>query len=280
VFYDRKHYSEALAAYDKAVELDREFANAWIGRGDALRVLRRGPEAIDTYRRALALGGDAGAIKYCLAALGAEPSPVASPEHFIANLYDSYAEIFEQDLVGNLRYQMPAVIADAIRQHASPHQWDVLDMGCGTGLMGEQLRPFKRTLTGVDLSANMLEKARQRGIYDRLICSDIVAFLQDDDTKFDLAVAADVFIYLGDLSPIFRAVRDALKAGALFCFSVEAADDNDFVLRNTLRYAHSIGYLRALAERNGFAVQAIDPRIIREEAGSNVSGYLAVMRLS
>jgi predicted TPR repeat methyltransferase len=280
VLYDCKRYDEALVAYDKAVALDGDFANAWIGRGDALRQLRRSQEAIDAYRQALRLGGDSESISYYLASLGAEPSPAVTPGRFVASLFDSFADTFDHELVTNLKYQTPALLAATIKQQAPPDALDILDMGCGTGLAGEQVLPFKRTLTGVDLSSNMLEKARLRGIYDRLECADLVEFLQAHERAFDLAIAADVFVYLGDLSSVFQAVRRALRDDGLFCFSVEAAKEGDFVLRNTLRYAHSIGYLRALAERNRFAVAMIEPRVIRMDLGSNIDGYVAMMRCS
>jgi predicted TPR repeat methyltransferase len=126
----------------------------------------------------------------------------------------------------------------------------------------------------------MLEKARQRQIYDHLFCCDLIEYLQTRDKIFDLVVAADVFIYVGDLSLVFQAVRRALRESGLFCFSVEATDENDFVLRSTLRYAHSIDYLLKLAEHHQFIVETIEPQIVRQDAGANLKGYLAVMRCS
>jgi predicted TPR repeat methyltransferase len=278
VFDDLKRHAEALAAYDKALALNPDFTSAWLGRGNALRLLRRVQDSIEAYRQALKLGGDAESIKYYLAALGAEQHPAAPPERFVADLFDSYADHFEHDLVVNLKYGIPALLADAIKRYASSNTLDILDMGCGTGLMGEHIRPLRRTLTGVDLSANMLEKARQRQIYDHLLCCDLVQFLQTQDKIFDVAVAADVFVYLGDLSLVFQGVRRALKTSGLFCFSVEASDEGDFILRRTLRYAHSTGYLRRLAERYQFIVETIEPQIVRRDSGANINGYVAVMR--
>jgi len=280
VFHDRKSFVDALTAYDQALALDPGLVGACIGRGDSLRFLKRMPESIAAYRQALKLGGDPESIKFYLAALGAEPLPAASPERFVANLFDAYADNFERDLVENLKYQTPGLLVDAIKRHVSSTALAILDMGCGTGLMGELVRPIGRTLTGVDLSANMLEKARQRQIYDHLFCCDLTQFLQTQDKIFDLAIAADVFVYLGDLSQVFPAVRRSLRTGGLFCFSVEATDEGDFTLRSTLRYAHSIGYLRKLAEQHRFIVETIRPQVIRRDAGANIDGYLAVMRSS
>src|SRR5262249_50146641 len=252
-YHDLKRYDDGLAAYDHAIALSPRFAQAWQCRGDALVALRRVDEAIAAYRQALALGGNAELIKYFLAALGAEPPPVVPPQHYIVDLFDAYADHFEQELVDKLKYRTPRVLAEAIKRFVPSHKLDIVDLGCGTGLLGEMLRPLAHTLTGVDLSAGMLDVARRRKIYDHLIASELVRCLETREKAYDLAVATDVFIYLGDLSPVFRAVQHALKAAGLFCFSVEATDVGDFVLRDTLRYAHSADYLRKLAQHHRFA---------------------------
>jgi len=279
--YDLKRYGEALVAFDLAIALKSDLSNAWLGRGDVLRVTGRGPDAIAAYRRALALGGNAVLITYYLAALGAEPSPGLSPQTYIASLFDMYADTFDRDLIDNLNYQSPRLLAQIIaRTVPAGARLDILDIGCGTGLMGEGLRALKRTLTGVDLSPNMLEEARRRGVYDRLVESDIVAFLDMQTDQFDLIVSTDVFIYIGDLSKVFAGVRRALRTGGLFCFSVEAIDEGDFVLRPTLRYAHSQPYLSRLAGRNGFVVMTIEPHAVRREGQTSIAGYNIVMRCS
>ncbi|HZN28630.1 MAG TPA: methyltransferase domain-containing protein, partial [Xanthobacteraceae bacterium] len=114
--------------------------------------------------------------------------------------------------------------------------------------------------------------------YDQLICGDIAEFLETQSHAFDLAVAADVFVYIGDLSRVFRGVRGALRDGGLFGFSVESTDEADFVLRTTLRYAHSVPYLEKLARDHRFVLERVEARVIRQEHEVDVNGYLAVMR--
>jgi predicted TPR repeat methyltransferase len=153
-----------------------------------------------------------------------------------------------------------------------------VDLGCGTGLSGARFRPLARTLTGVDMSAKMLEVARQRQIYDHLVCGELVEFLQAQARAHDLAVAADVFVYIGDLAPVFHEVRRALSDGGLFGFSVEAGEERDFALRSTLRYAHSAAYLRRLAGDHGFVLETIDTTVIRQDGGDDVVGHIAMLR--
>jgi len=247
-----------------------------------LRFLSRADDAIAAYRQALALGADAESINFYLAGLGVRALPATSPQHFVTSLFDNYADNFEHDLVKNLNYHSPDVLAGTIKRYApslSPSPGlDIVDLGCGTGLMGNLLCPLAKSLTGVDLSENMLQKARQRQIYDRLVCGELTAFLQTHDQSFDLAVATDVFIYVGDLAPVFPAVRRALRARGLFCFSVEATDEPGFVLRSTLRYAHSAGYLQNLAGEHRFDIEAIEPQVIRRGVEGDIGGYHVIMR--
>ena len=84
-------------------------------------------------------------------------------------------------------------------------EWTCFDLGCGTGLCGLLLRPAGRDAGGVDLSPAMIEKARARGVYDRLEAGDLVEAMKKAPRSFDLLVAADVFIYVGDLAPTFEA---------------------------------------------------------------------------
>jgi predicted TPR repeat methyltransferase len=276
--YRLRRPADALAAYDKALTIKPDLAEAWLGRGEALESLQRPQEAIAAYRQALASGSQAEVIQFALGVLGAEAAPVIAPKQYVTKLFDDYAGNFDDHLVGKLKYRTPASLSDAVARFAPSGNLDILDLGCGTGLAGTRFRPLARSLTGVDLSAKMLEAARQRQIYDNLVCSDLIEFLQAQGRNFDLAVAADVFVYLGDLSAVFRGVRGALREGGIFGFSVEASEDQDFVLRGTRRYAHSMTYIRRLAEDHGFVLESIEPHVIRQQGGIDVAGHLAVLR--
>ncbi len=278
IYQSLKRYDEALAGYAEALTSNPDLTDAWFGRGKVLALLGRGDQAVADYRKALELGGDSELIEYSLAALGAAATPAAMPTRMVTELFDDYADNFDEHLVGTLKYQAPSLLVDLITRFTPSRALDIVDLGCGTGLVALQFRPLARNLTGVDVSANMLAKARQRGLYDHLVCSDINQFLQTHDGMFDLAVAADVFIYIGDLSSVFQEVRRVLRDVGLFCFSVETTDHGDFVLRSNLRYAHSVDYLRRLAEQNAFAVETIVSQAIRQDEGGDVNGYYAVMR--
>ena len=226
-----KQSEDALTAYDKALSLTADLPEAWLGRALSLAQMKRTPEAVSAYRDAVAHGVDAEQVNYHLAALGAGPPPAAAPAMNMIAVFDQYAETFDQHLVDGLNYRIPVEMAAAVKRFVTKSALDIVDLGCGTGLVGAQLAPLKRTMTGIDLSPKMLDKARQRGVYDRLVQAELIQFLNAQDATYDVAVCADVFIYIGDLAPVFRGVRRALKDNGVFCFSLEASADSDVVVR-------------------------------------------------
>lgn len=262
---------EALPLFDRAVAADPRPAALWMLRGTALRETGRLEEAAASFREALARGGDAELLGYYLAGLQQEQAPPRPPREYVQALFDSYAGDFEQHLVQALRYDAPTVLA--ARLAAQGRRWQhAVDLGCGTGLCGPLLRPLAARLTGVDLSAGMLEQAAAHGVYDALQQADVVEWLESSGERVDLAIAADVFIYVGALDAVFAALAKRMEEGGSFCFTVEESEGEALVLRASLRYAHSEAGIRALAQRHGFAVVALERRPVREEQGRAIPG--------
>jgi predicted TPR repeat methyltransferase len=230
------------------------------------------------------LGGDGSKATdshYALASLLRIFPPAQSPRAGITQLFDGYAARFDQHLAGKLGYRVPSLIAVAIAETKPAKPLDVLDLGCGTGLCGAALRPLARWLHGVDLSAAMIEKSRDRGLYDELTCRDMLDALRDPAVRqrYDLIAAADVFIYVGDLVPVFEAVADVLRPGGLFAFSVEAGFGDRYHLEPTRRYVHSRPYLEHLARILGFTTERFESITVRTEGGQPVPGHLVLLRI-
>jgi predicted TPR repeat methyltransferase len=157
------------------------------------------------------------------------------------------------------------------------HFAHAVDLGCGTGLMGESLRGSVSYLAGVDLSAAMLKKAAAKRIYDRLDKADLAKLALPGGEKPDLVTAADVFMYVGALDGIFARVAAMLAPGGFFAFSVEKHDGPEpMLLRPTRRFAHSEAYLRELLAANGFSILSLSSAIIRQDAGGPIEGLLVV----
>lgn len=208
----------------------------------------------------------------------AAPQQMAAPT--VLSLFDRYADLFDEHLVGRLEYRAPQLIVEAIRSVDSRTDLNVLDLGCGTGLCGPLLRPISRRLVGVDLSPAMIDKARERNIYDRLEVGDLLDWLGRDPGQWDLLVTTDVLIYVGDLAPIFEAAVAALRPDGLFAFSVEAGTGDRFQFnKNIQRFTHSAAYLHHLAKIFGFVEARFEEITLRKEASRDVPGMLMVLRL-
>lgn len=270
-------HDEALASYDEALARDPNLGPAWSRRGALLKDIGRPEEAAAAFRKAIENGDDADLNRYFLAALEGRDAPAAAPRRYVEFLFDGYAGNFDEHLVGVLRYEAHRVLAQQLA--ALGRRFDAaLDLGCGTGLCGPLVKPMVDVLEGVDLSANMLGKAEALGVYDRLQQDDLVHHLTTTARRYELVLAADVFIYLGALETVFDGVSRVVERGGAFCFSVELAPDgHDFALRPSQRYAHSERYLRALALRHGFQVRSTLRHSIREDQRQPIPGlYLCL----
>jgi predicted TPR repeat methyltransferase len=267
---------EAVTSADRAIALNCRYKEAHLNRGHALDTLKRYEEAIISYRDAAACGADAREVDYYLAALGAAPAPAASPRTYVTGLFDSYAEWFDRSLLG-LGYDIPRQLVEAVRAVRPRGATDVADLGCGTGLCGMALRSIAGNLVGLDISAKMIAKAAERGVYDGLAQTELLDFLRGTPDAWDLIVAADVLVYVGDLNPVLGAARSALREGGHFAYSVEAHDGDGYVLRPTRRFAHSAGYLRGLSDTHGFIERSVAPVIVRSEGGRDIRGFIVVL---
>lgn len=294
--------SEATAAYAHAVQASRTNARSPLAASpassDAAQLINsilsrpsqaQAPTAPSTLSTAISdlehklTSRRAVEFHHALAANASIFSPAQIPAGPLANLFDRYAETFDNHLRNQLHYGVPELIAEALAalRFEDDPPLDIFDLGCGTGLCGVLLRPFAKSLAGVDLSAAMIEKAKARGVYDRLGVGDLVATLNDNPGAFDLLTAADVFIYLGDLTPVLQAASKALRPGGRLAFTVEAGTGDRYHLhQKTLRYTHSEPYLHHIAKIHGLTEDLFAPVTLRVENDQPVAGYLLILRTS
>ncbi len=156
---------------------------------------------------------------------------------------------------------------------------DVLDAGCGTGLSGPLLRSTARFLAGVDLSSEMLAKARARNVYDELVQAELVAFMESRPLGFDIVNCADTLVYIGALEQVMVAARRCLRRKGVFAFTVEALSEEiliPFKLAMTGRYVHSGSYVRETMESAGFSETECRSVDLRREGGANVRGIFSL----
>ncbi len=268
----------ALGCQDRVLALAPAHAAGWSQRGSLLEALGRRDAAIAAYEQALALGADAGLHRFYIAALRGQAS-AAPPRAYVQQLFDDYADGFERHLVDVLGYRGHQQLVAPLAALQPGGFAAALDLGCGTGLCGPLLRPIVRRLDGVDLSPAMLERAAALGVYDQLHCADLVEHLAHSDARCDLVLAADVFIYVGELDAVFAGVMRVLQPGGWLCFTVEQAHDADaVVLTPQRRYAHSLPYLRGLAARHGLQLLQALPQPIRQQQHAAIPALYVQLR--
>jgi predicted TPR repeat methyltransferase len=276
---DEGDFGAAAELFEQALERAPNWAAAWFALAEAREKLGDLDAAAQAFRISrVADPADAQGALARLALIGRGDAPPALPQAYVARLFDDYAPRFDKHLTQNLGYRAPALIADALSA-AAPGRGLVsaLDLGCGTGLMGAPLRDRVDRLAGVDLSAAMIAKARERGLYDRLVVDDALAMLgREPPGSFDLIVAADALVYIGELAPLFAAVGSALTADGLFAFSVETCEGDGFKLEPTMRFAHSRPYIEATAREAGLRFLLIQSASTRREAGADAPGLICV----
>ena len=265
---------EALLSYDRALALQPGVASTWSRRGTLLKDMGRLPEAARSFQQALAHGGDVDFNRYFLASVrGGGELPQAAPRAYVEQLFDSYAADFDEHLVAQLGYRTPQLLAALLPPRR--HYTAALDLGCGTGLMAPLLQPVCGAIDGVDLSSQMLDKARASGLYRSLHHGDVAEHLHATLETYDLMVAADVFVYVGALESVFAGAARVLQPGGCFLYSVEEADAGQRMqLRASARYAHPQRYLTDLAAAQGLAVQHVERQTLRHDQGRAVAGLL------
>lgn len=248
----RERLAEAETCYRRAIQCKPELAQPYLNLGRLLQMQARDREACDSYRQALAQGLDPGLFGHLLKAATGGASPKA-PLGYVRETFDAFAGQFDRYLVHELGYRVPEQLAGLARRFVAGRRLEILDLGCGTGLAGESFAPLARSLVGVDASPRMLEAARRRGCYDALHAAEIEDWLaKAPPESFDLALAADVFIYIGDLREVFCGVARCLRPMGAFAFSVESCAGVDWCLLASGRYAQSAAYLSRLAGECGF----------------------------
>lgn len=289
ILHEHGRLDEAEASYRRALQHKQDYADAHGNLGGVLREQGKLVEALACYQQQLRLAPENVNAQHHIASLTGKTTERA-PARYVEKAFDDYADKFDTHLQQILKYEVPEKLVALVMQHSTPpvEKWNVLDLGCGTGLVGSAIAPFARQLVGVDLSAKMLGKAHVRNLYQRLEHLDLLTMMRAEKTSsYNVIVAADVFVYIGKLDEIISEIRRLLCPGGIFAFSIEALEggadieasqgiQQEYQLNNTGRYSHSADYITKLASANGFLPLEMAATQIRMEKGKPVSGYLVL----
>lgn len=262
----------AIAELQRALRLDpgltqaRELiASAWLKAGEADKALEHLHELENPPAE-------------MIAACEAIKTASRSDPGYVRHLFDQFSADYDERMIGHLAYAAPQILFDlAGMVMPGREQLAVLDLGCGTGLAGAVFKPLAARLDGVDLSPAMIEKARARNIYEHLAVQDLTTALGAQGPSYDLILAADTLVYLGELKPVFEAAYARLAPDGYFLFTVEKADREEFELGPKRRWRHSETYLRKLAQETGFSMAGLVAAAPRREANEPVEGFAVAL---
>lgn len=279
----KKDFGTAIRLFRRALTLGPYRADAYKNLATTLYAMKDHEQAIETMREWLACDPDDPVARHLYAAYTGKHVPARASDRYVLDVFESFAGTYDE-VLRSLEFAVPDLLAAALAEAAGPPAGDrtVLDAGCGTGLTGVVLRPYARRLAGVDLSREMLARARERGIYDELVEQELTAFLAARHDAFDLIACGDTLCYFGDLRAVVDAAGGALRPGSLFLFTVEKADGDDaaqgFRLNEHGRYSHSERYVAEVLGERGFRVERVATAPLRQEFEEDVAGLIVTAR--
>ncbi len=283
--HERGDSCAALDLLLQAQELAPEWPPLPFRRGEIFMELNRREEALEAFKHYLQLDPIdrlGAAIKLTL--LGATPQPETLPAPYVESLFDDYAPRFDSALLETLSYRVPQLLANIVenyRPYDTKTAECILDLGCGTGLAGETFAKRAGWLEGIDLSAGMIEQAAAKKLYNKLLQGDIMSALHNEYSArpYQLVLAADVLVYIGEIKTLFGAIKQRLAPAGLFAFSTQKLTGGDmrpFALGPDHRYAHSEAYIRDCLAEADLRLIALEEHIIRKDAGLELTGYIVL----
>jgi predicted TPR repeat methyltransferase len=272
---------EALQSFRRVVELNPRLSVAHENIAMLLFRLRRTEEATAAFQRWVEADPGNPIARHMLAAY-TNQAPERADDAYVTTLFDRMSEYFDHSLQ-RLGYAAPQLLTSALSEIIpfGEQRLAILDAGVGTGLCGPLLRSSARRLVGVDLSAGMIAKARERKVYDELHEGELVAFMRAHPAEYDVVISADTLVYFGQLEDAFAAAAAALKPGGILAFTLEAepaASVEKFRLNQHGRYSHSADYVRACLAAAGLVLVQLEAGVLRKEMGADVQGHVVLAR--
>ena len=272
-------YKNCIRDYLGAIKFDPKCIEAYYGLGNVWNAIGDSSKALINYNKAIQINPEHHSSKYMVASLTGMKFSHA-PVEYIRDLFDNFAKKFDEAFINNLKYQGPThllkIFLNAFEQRSGKYPVAV-DLGCGTGLTGKLFKAHTDYLIGVDLSKKMIQKAKEKKIYDDFFIQDISSFLNETTNCFDFFICADVFIYFGDLSSLFKLIKNRSQKSSTLAFWTENSKTDDFYLSKVGRFCHSKKYILSLLKQSGFKLISFETNKLRKEGKNWIDGdfYIA-----
>ena len=144
---------------------------------------------------------------------------LVTPEDSI-NLYRTWASTYDSDFARQNDYRSPFEIAKYFNKYSNKNDTPILDVGAGTGLVGECLKSTSKEIDALDISPEMLEIARLKNCYSKIIEADVTKRLSISDNHYGAIVSAGTFTH-GHVGPsAFDELVRIAQPGGLFIFTI------------------------------------------------------------
>lgn len=273
-------YELSLFYLQKVIKLCPEFYYALYEMAKCYKNMKNEKKMFEYLHKTLEVLPKHAGANHMLASQNNDTKSIYSSQ-YAKKLFDQYADYFEDHLMNSLKYKVPFIIKEKLETLDSPRDSKVLDLGCGTGLLGKNIVEQYPDLEGVDISVNMIEETRKKDIYNTLYTDDIYDFLVKNTQEFNLIIAADVFIYIGGLKAIFSTVRKSLSSDGYFIFTIELFSENNnenFQLAKNGRFSHTMEYVEILCKDTGFEVIEKEEIILREQNKVGQKGAIFILK--
>ena len=270
-------YEKAIISYKQAIKINPLSSSSYHNLGLLQEANDNPAEAIENFKEVVRLDPDNLRAKHLLSALTGQQTE-SVPDVYVEGLFDSYAAQFDQSLVEQLKYNVPKLIAELLLKYQSVAPLgSIMDLGCGTGLAGVELKDFCQEIEGIDLSEKMLAKAKQKNVYSKLNHTGIIEYLADAPLDFDLFLSTDVFVYVGELSEVFRLIKSRNKRHGRLAFSTEHTEKADFFLEASGRYSHSKSYIDSLCDKFDYQLLDFSTIDLRKSGSGFITGGLYLL---
>lgn len=214
--------------------------------------------------------------------LGMLEKPQLSLE-FIQQRFNKIAILYDHIILKNKNYYELDILVTACRhfiQKLPVEKRKILDLGCGTGLVGRKLKSdeYKADLTGVDISKKMIELCKSSSNYSNVFESDITCYLNNNLEKYNIIVACSViqFFTPDKLNELVRQSKSNLQDNGILIFTFDVCSNKEFLINEKLFGEHSVNLITQIGNQNFNYVLLLPIYESRVENGKQVEGGLAI----
>lgn len=272
-FFDLSKYEDAIKHYKEALKIRPESSATFYELGKALLKVNKIEESVKCFEKVIE--SDSTEVKIAaelaLAHLGFKNIPLKTPKNYMKYVYLTHLHKWEK-MDGwphnNDKYLGHNMIVDALTFNLEANQnYKILDAGCGNGVLGKFLKDYASIMEGVDLSAEMLDLAREKNIYDYLYEDDLDSFLPQKKEAYDLIISAAVLVHFSNLKKILTNFYNALSYnGQLAITFFIDRTCNEFCIDSSGYFCHNPMYVNKIINKLGFSV------IIEQEGVHEIRG--------